>query len=302
METILTKAFSFIFIIILAYTLKKLKIFKREDGLIVSQIVMKVTLPCALISGFSGVNLTATMIIVFLVGLISNLIMCMAGKFIGRKDEVHVKANYILNCAGYNIGNFTIPFCQSFFPSLGLAYIVMFDIGNALVCLGGSNAIAQNEIKKSAHFDFKGLIRSLSMSIAFDTYVILIILSLLNITIPAPMLSVISTIGQANTFLAMFMIGLLLEINIDRKDYKIVSKILFARYFFGAIFIGIIWLIPLPILVKQVLSLSVLAPPSTITAAFSEMNHCDSKITAMVSSISMPISIILMTILLTLFL
>lgn len=44
----------------------------------------------------------------------------------------------ILNLSGYNIGNFTMPFVQSFLGPIGVITTSVYDVGNAFVCLGGA--------------------------------------------------------------------------------------------------------------------------------------------------------------------
>ena len=61
---------------------------------------------------------------------------------------------------------------------------------------------------------FKTVAKKLFSSIPFCTYIILFFLSLFHIAIPTQILTVTSIAGNANAFLAMLMIGILLEIKI----------------------------------------------------------------------------------------
>ena len=99
---------------------------------------MNVTLPCALLTNASGITIDQSMIILLLIGLASNIIMLFISFILSRKEENILKGYYMINCSGYNIGNFVMPFVQSFFPGMGVAYLCMFDVGNSIMCLGGS--------------------------------------------------------------------------------------------------------------------------------------------------------------------
>ena len=59
---------------------------------------------------------------------------------LGKSKEE--KAFGVLNLPGYNIGNFTIPFVQSFLGPVGVITTSLFDAGNAFVCLGGAVGVA----------------------------------------------------------------------------------------------------------------------------------------------------------------
>ena len=54
MGDILIKAFSFVLIIIIGYAFKRRGIFGPRDYKIITRIIMNITLPCALITGFKG--------------------------------------------------------------------------------------------------------------------------------------------------------------------------------------------------------------------------------------------------------
>lgn len=47
-------------------------------------------------------------------GLLSNLILILVGGFICQKKDAADRSLMMLSQAGYNIGNFTIPFVQGF--------------------------------------------------------------------------------------------------------------------------------------------------------------------------------------------
>ena len=54
MLEILTRAGSFIAIIVLGYVLKKIGVFREEDFGVLSKIVIRITLPAAIITSFAG--------------------------------------------------------------------------------------------------------------------------------------------------------------------------------------------------------------------------------------------------------
>ena len=86
--------------------------------------------------------------------------------------------------------------------------------------------VVANEEKQS----FKTVAKKLFSSIPFCTYIILFFLSLFHIAIPTQILTVTSIAGNANAFLAMLMIGILLEIKLDLSQIRLIKKILLNRY------------------------------------------------------------------------
>ena len=294
MAEIMIKAAGFVFVIIIAFILKQVHVLEKRDGLTIATIIMNVTLPCALLTNASGVTIDQSMLILLLIGLASNIIMLFISFILSRKEENILK--------GYNIGNFVMPFVQSFFPGMGVAYLCMFDVGNSIMCLGGSYALAGSVASSNQKLTPKTVIKKLFSSIPFDVYLLIFVLALFKISIPQPILSVASFIGAGNGFLAMFMIGLLLEVKINPSEMKIVLKTLLIRVLFGAILMSIVYfIVPIPMLAKKIVVLAMAAPITTVSAVFSKNIGYHRDAPAISSSLSIIISIAVLVVLIIMF-
>lgn len=302
MYEVLIKSFTFILIICIGYIFKKKKILKKEDADTLATIIMNITLPCALLSSANGIKMELTIYILIIWGIFANVMMLLIGYLSSRKENSILKATYMLNCSSYNIGNFVLPFVTTFFLGTGVAYLCAFDIGNALMGLGISYAIADGVASGQTHLNLKELVKKLFSSIPFDVYLIVFLFAILKISFPAPLLSIVSTIGSGNAFLAMLMIGLLLEIKIPSAEKKGIMKIVFLRLL-GTILMGLVIYLffPLPLLAKKILILALSGPIATITPVFSKKIGYQGDMSAAANSITILISIVIMTILLMLF-
>ena len=302
MEAIFVKAIGFILVILIAFTLKKLRVLDKRDGQTIATIIMNVTLPCALLCNASGITIDFSMILILFIGLFSNMIMLVVSYLLSRRDSALVQGYYMINCSGYNIGNFALPFVQTFFPGMGVAYLCMFDVGNSIMCLGGTYAFAGSVASAGDKLTIKTLLKKLFSSIPFDVYILIFALALLKIQLPGQILSIASFIGAGNGFLAMFMIGLLLEVKINPSEMKMVIKTLLIRLFFGAILMFVVYfLTPIPILAKKIVILAMAAPITTVSAVFSRNIGYHKDAPAIASSLSIIISIIVLTVLIMIF-
>ena len=120
MYNILLKASSFVFIIFLGYFLKKKKFFSQEDSKFVNKTVINIILPSAIISSFGSFQKDNSLFILVFLGLLCNLTLIFLGYIFSRKKDSKIKALYMLNFSGYNIGAFTLPFIQNFLGSFGV--------------------------------------------------------------------------------------------------------------------------------------------------------------------------------------
>ncbi|MBS5369864.1 MAG: transporter [Longibaculum muris] len=301
MFDVLIKSLTFILIIVIGYTLKKVDVLKKSDANVVATIIMNITLPCALLTSANGIELDATILILIAIGIISNVVMMIIGYIASIKDDAKMKGAFMINTSGYNIGNFVLPFVQSFFPGMGVVYLCSFDIGNALMGLGMTYAVADHVASGENHFDIKELFKKLFSSIPFDVYVLIFILAIFKLQIPSPILTIASTIGAGNSFLAMLMIGLMLEIKVSPLEAKNVFKILGLRMV-GTIVVSLLTLfLPIPLLAKQIMIMAYCAPLSTVSAVFTRKIGYQGDMSATANSLSILVSIVCMVVLLLLF-
>ena len=302
MEAIFGKAIGVILVIIIGFVLKQIKILDKRDGQTIATIIMNVTLPCALLCNGNGVTINAAMLMVLAIGLSSNIIMLVISYFLSKKEGALNQGYYMLNCSGYNIGNFAMPFVQTFFPGMGVAYLCMFDVGNSIMCLGGTYALAGSVASSGSKLTLKNLLKKLFSSIPFDVYILIFILAVFHVQLPDHIISIASFIGAGNGFLAMFMIGLLLEVKINPMEMKMVVKTLFIRLFFGMIImLAVYFALPLPLLAKKIAVLAMAAPITTVAAVFSRNIGYRKDAPAIASSLSIIISIFVLTVLIMIF-
>lgn len=301
MVTILLQSLSFLLVVLVAYLFKKGGILRSTDGTILQKIILNITLPATIIIGFNAVQVDFILFIMIGLGLLSNLGLILIGSLFWRKKEPSERALMMFSQGGFNIGNFTIPFVQGFFPA-AIPFIGSFDMGNALMLFGGSPMVVDKILgqEKDESSYLKRVLR-LFHSPSFTTYTFMFLLALLGITVPSGITSVMELFASGNAFLSMFMVGLYLEIDMDSASLKKVSKLLSIRYIL-AIPLAVLFyfLLPLPEIVRVSLVLVTLAPVGTVSTINMIVYGNKRSTSSFLSSISIIISLILMTIALTL--
>ncbi|OOM13821.1 AEC family transporter [Clostridium saccharobutylicum] len=296
MGAILIKAFSFVLIIIIGYVLKKLKVFGATDYKIVTKIIMNITLPCALITGFANFKMDTSMLFIVLLGFLCNIIMSFIGYVLARKKDGKEKAFNVLNLAGYNIGCFTLPFVQSFLGVSGVGITSLFDIGNSIMCTGGTYAIASGIAGEGDKQSIRGFLRKILSSVPFDTYLIMFIITVTGIKLPDVIYNITSNLSAGNAFLSMLMIGMVFECKFHKEQLFKVGSLLCIRYLFAVLFAVIIYyFIPFSIEIKHILVILVFGPVSVLSPVFTGRCGSDEGLAGVINSICIPISIIIIT-------
>ena len=114
MESVLVKVVSFIAVIVVGYLLTRDGFLRAEDYRLIAGLVLKVTLPCAIISNFTRIDVDAARFVLVLLGLGCNLVTVAAGWLASKRGDSAEQAFNIINFSGNNVGSFAHPFLQSF--------------------------------------------------------------------------------------------------------------------------------------------------------------------------------------------
>ena len=299
MLDILTRAGCFVAIILIGYTFRRTGIFGPETFGVISKIVMKITLPAALIASAAGKSIDASMLTLALLGLGGGLIYIVAGWLVSLKKSRPEKAFYIQNIPGYNIGTFALPFTQSFLGPVGVLTTSIFDLGNAIVCFGASFSIAR-AVKEGGRADFRRILRSAVTSLPFLTHVFMVILNLNSLTLPKPVLTLAEILGGGNACLAMLMIGVGMNISLEKSKLGTMVKVLTARFGLAAVLaLCYYYLLPFSLEIRQTLVILAFSPIGSTVPIFTAELGEDVGLSSTINSIAIVISIVIIVTLLT---
>ena len=302
MEAILVKAACYIAIILLGYTLRRTGFFGPEAFGVLSKTVIKITLPCAIISSNAGKAIDSSLLAIIGLSFGAGVLYMVLGSLIYKKKGKEAQAFGILNIPGYNIGTFAMPFTQNFLGAMGNVTTSLFDMGNALICLGGAYGVAAS-VKEGKGLDFKRIFKNLITSVPCMTIIIMVILNLFGLTPPGPIVSFATIIGNGNAFLAMFTIGVGFKLSGDKSQLADMAKILGTRYGMALIFALIFYFVlPFELEVRQALVILAFSPIGSAIPMFTAELKGDVGLSAAINSVAIVISIVIIVALLVIML
>ncbi len=298
MGTIILTAISYMLMIVFGYLFKRLNLVQQAHGKALAQLVMKLTLPAAIIASFATFSINYSLLILILFGFLGNVIQVVSGYLISKNKSRDDKILYIAD-AGYNIGNFTLPFTSSFSGALGTITTSLFDCGNAIMLLGFNYTIAENVANgQKGMMKLSKILKTLLSVPAFDAYLVMMAIVLPGGKVPAPIISIASEIAKANGPMAMFMIGIMLEIHFSKRYIKGCALIMGIRcaisIVFSIIFSQMSFLPPEVIKSAIIVSWS---PIASASPAYVALLNGDEELASFVNTISIILSIILIPIL-----
>lgn len=263
----------------------------------VSKVVFNLTLPCAVIHAFGSAEFSPHMLLFVLVGFLGAAIPFALSVVLTRGSERATRLFWILNLCGYNIGCFSLPFVQAFFPPEQAVVACLFDAGNALIIGGTTYAVAgvvAGEQPVSHPWRFVG--RRLLRSVPFMAYVCLIALALLQIRVPKPVLDFIEPVSNANAFLAMFLVGLLARIEVSAHQLKEAFGYVALRAAFAALGCALVVLfLPFGGAYRQLAMMLLWAPAGALGVTFTLWMKGDYGLAGFANMLTIVVGITAMT-------
>ena len=295
MSDVLVKALVLVGIIGLGFGIKRLGWVSAADFPTFSTVVLRITLPCALATSFNTFHLTPGLLVVALLGFLAIVVQQVAVLVLESRRGPSAQAFGILNVPNYNLGLFAMPYVATFAGPEAIAITALFDLGNSLVSSGLGYGWGLSLARPHVKVTVLRFVRQVFSSPVFDTYLALMLLRLFDVTLPQPVIAFTSTVGAANTFLAMLMIGIGLEIVLSRSKYAVATRFLGVRYGFAAFFALLTWyVLPLAGGVRIVLCMIFFAPMAAMASGFTEEAGLDVEVSAFMTSVTTLIAIVVM--------
>ncbi|MDO4289254.1 MAG: AEC family transporter [Eubacterium sp.] len=297
MAAVILKALSMVLVIAVAYTFKRCGVLGEGSKDAVSKLVMYLTLPAAIITSFDSYERDDSLLILAILGFGFNLFFYLVGCLVSCRGKREDKVFSTLNYPGYNIGSFTLPFVQNFLGALGVVTTCMFDMGNSVMCTGGSFALTAALFgAEDEKVTLKDFFKKLFSSVPFDVYLGLLVMSQVGLKFPKTLLTLMAPAAAANGFMAMVMLGLMFEIKFKKAYFWTAIKTLGSRYLLMAVLALLCWhFLPLALEQRQVLVVVLFSPMSALSPVFTDKCGGDSGLSGFLSSLSIILSVIIMT-------
>ena len=291
MLELLIRAGCFVAIIILGMILRRIGFFGPEAFGVLSKIVLKITLPAAIIKNFATATIDPSFLTLALLGFGGGVVYILVALAVNLRSSRENRAFDMLNLPGYNIGVFALPFISGFLGPVGVVATSVFDVGNSFVCLGGAYGVASS-VKAGCGFSLKRVGKALVTSVPFLCYIIMLPVALLKLPVPTPIVACADIIAGGNAFVAMLML--------DQKQLGHVAKIVGLRYAVAAVLaLCFYFLLPFDLEVRQTLVLLAVSPIGAAVPGFTRELGEDEGLSSTINSLCIVISIVLMVALLS---
>ncbi|UEX90573.1 AEC family transporter [Staphylococcus ratti] len=283
-----------IVLIVLGYALKRLGYVKGSEAKVLTTLVLNVTLPSVVIANLNNVTLTPALSVLPLMMILYGLLTKGFVLWLFFKYDNETKGTVAMLIASLNIGIFAYPLVQEMWPTKGLLYFGMADLGGALLMFGVTYIIAGYYKNAKSMVTVRTIIISCLKSVPLMTYVIMLLLNLVHFELPTVMLDFFNILGKANLPLSMILLGVLLDFKIERRFLPLTLKYLSLHYGLGLI-CGLLVYFFLPVsddMIKTTLQLIWLLPVGVAVLSYAvQFQYKTLPMIAMASNITVVINI-----------
>ena len=303
-------------IILTGYLFKRAGKFKNRDYRIMQVALFNLVLPCAIIYSFATNPHDSSMLWISVFGFVVAFIPPVLIFLTTRYTPVQDRAFTMLNGSGFNIGCFCFPVVQAFLGTAAIVPAAMFDIGNCVMVAAGTNVLTQQLLhiqpgktlaeqhagsaptlpyEKPKDRDAKRLARrallrtigkSFFGSVPFDTYLLMIVLTVANVKIPDWIASITQPLSGANALVSMLMVGMLMDLPQSKHDVKEVMAVIAWRIPFSVAFA----------LIRAVMVICALAPIAIFSTLFTDKVLGNAKLAGFSLAITAMISLVMMAV------
>lgn len=268
-----------------------------EHGKALSRIIFNITLPALILQTISKIELDFSLFLAPLICFFHSLGVSVLSGFLFKNEFDKTKGISRMCSVGFNVGLFAYPIISGLFGASGLSAIAMFDFGNAFVVFGLSYFLGfmYSGNRAGQKLTFKEIFNLFSTSIPFMSYLIAIILNVTGFRISGFPSDVLEVLAQANTGMALIVLGLTFDFRFESSCWKLITRVLALRYAAGlAVGLLLYLLLPFSHLYRMVVLFGLILPAGIAVIPYSVEFDYDTKIVGTIANLTMIISFALM--------
>jgi len=295
MLQVIQEIFPLIFVILLAFSLKKARMIQKEEASKVATFLgFDIVLPALSFSVFSTASLGAKDAFLPLIAIIyavsSILLFYLLNKILRLKDKNIV----FLAATGLNAGAL-YPFVELHYNSDVFSKFLLLDIGGTFILFTLTLWIASFLSGSKLNLKQKSFYKNLVVNPVMLAMLVGIVVNVLNIGVPDIVTETSEFIGAGFGFLVGFVVGVNFEIPTNIKIFLRVLSFYFVRLLLAlAVSVVSIAILGITSQTKEAIFLILISPVAMITVVYAERHKLNSTLASQYVTISLFLCVVLL--------
>ena len=286
----LDKTLPLLAIFLIGFGFKKLNVVQKEDGRILSKLLMLLLIPATIIHAIATAVIAPRLLLLPLAGIIVVLILLGIGFFLAPLLGLRggTKGAFLVSFPTMECGSIGYAVMAAAYGTAGLTAIVLFDLGHALLFFLLIPVLA-SLFGQGEHMRLRTALKQLISTPLLWAFAIGVVLNISHLHLPL-LSNLLSMVTASLLFLIMFLVGLEFE-------WSFSSLVLpgLAMYLKMGIGMSVGVLVSLLFGFSGVERIAVVLaaslPASLLTVIVAKENQLDGQFVASMLSIALPVSI-----------
>jgi hypothetical protein len=284
-------------LIALGYGIKRVGLVEREEGKVLNRIVLYLTLPAMNLKVISRTELSWALLILPVVSLTAGILASQVGRVSGRALSLSRPdmGTFVVSLCGV-MNSLAYPFVEAGFGEEGVRTVAISDLGNAIAIFAFAYYLSFR-YSTNETFNLGQVLRKVATFYPLHAFLLAIVLNVAGIRLGGLPGSFIDALAVVNSPLMLLALGIYLEIDVSRRESKILATQMAFKYAIGALVaLFALWALPFEGPTRAVTFLLPLMPTSLSTLLYSVEQDLNPRLAAMLISLTMVVSLVITTI------
>ena len=281
-------------LIAVGYLIKRVGLVSRDEGRILNRIVLYVTLPAVNLKAISGTELSWELLLLPAVMLVAGTIMSRVGHWRGKALDLSRPdmGTFVISFCGV-MASLAYPFAEAAFGTEGIRTVAISDLGNAVVIFGIAYSLSFR-YSENSELSARQILKKVLTFFPMLAFLIAVVLNLLHVDVHGLPGGLIDSLAVMNSPLMLISLGIYLDLDVSRSEFKVLGTQLFWKYGVGAL-ASVVTLLVLPFTgaTRAVMFLLPLMPTSLSTLLYSVEQDLNPRLAAMLISLTMVVSLVI---------
>jgi malate permease and related proteins len=278
-------------IITMGYLLRKYNYINHTESKTISKFLMHTTFPALMLKSTINLDLMPELFYITLLCLTISGLGIVLAWFIFKRLPTAQRTVFTMAAGGINVGLFGFPLIEGIFGSQAMLYAVMFDLGNALMTFGVVYPVGSYLTNNgSESMSSNTFIKKIFAMPPFPAMLIGLAINMLNISVPAIVMSGIDVLSRANMALILLLLGIYLSFDFDMVQLKNMLKSFALKYTLGIIVVACLYFWLEPSLMRNTLICLSVLPFGMTILPFSDELNADSRLAGALANVTLLLS------------
>ncbi len=281
----------------LGYLIKRVGLVSRDEGRVLSRVVLYVTLPATNLLAISSAELTWELLVLPVIFLLAGVIASQVGRLGGRVLDLSRQdmGTFVVSFCGV-MGSLAYPFAEAAFGEEGVRTVAVSDLGNAIAIFAVAYYLSFR-YADSEHFDVRHVLKKVATFFPLHAFLWAVALNLGGVELGGLTGNLVGSLAAMNSPLMLLGLGVYLEIDVSLRESRILLTQLLSKYAVGAA-VAAFTLLVLPFNgpTRAMVFLLPLMPTSLSTLLYSVEQDLNPRLAAMLISLTMIVSLVITTV------